>query len=539
MQTTLFSTIFTLTIVSLASAQGFTSGSSFEADEKTRFETSIPLVSYDYCPCHSGGSSGSTVVVVETTTESELLSSTSSGSGEGSGGEGSGGEGGSGPWKEGEYCFLLSILLNYSYTLEVQYQSIFIQWINETQINIVQDQSLTEYQILVEIWYSLSAFLEINYEIESIVKYWYIESGSFSWGYVFNLEGLAIEIQSNSSCTEISVEEVITLEGENGTCPLFVSLEDWCSNEEETAAVEDLIAELTIIIESGVEFSIQLTQIYVKIEAFFSAHVEWKASIISFQIEGFGSIGSFYDICATYWRIQNFEIAVGGSVEECALIQALISCYQNESSGLSTGERSDIKGFTDKISQYFTSNTDVQVRISYFSQQLYQLFILEQWTVKTIYSIEISAEYGSIWQLIYAFIYQQNNGIDFGSGSETTVAAVTTPAVEPPTTVPSGNCGTVTTVNTYTSSTNTTVLLTSIDSAQTTWERSEVNQFSGYKKRIYNISINQTATESQIFEGIKTIFLNFASSTTVIYQKVQSIEIQSWGTVKEYCGCSV
>lgn len=51
-------------------------------------------------------------------------------------------------WPPGKYCFLLEFFFNYSLTLDIEIQIIFQQWINETQITIVQNESLSSYQIL-------------------------------------------------------------------------------------------------------------------------------------------------------------------------------------------------------------------------------------------------------------------------------------------------------------------------------------------------------------------------------------------------------
>jgi hypothetical protein len=122
----------------------------------------------------------------------------------------------------------------------------------------------------------------------------------------------------------------------------------------------------------------------------------------------------------------------------------------------------------------------------------------------------------------------------------TTTPTTTKPTTKPTTTKPNGNCGTVTSVNVV--SGNITKLLSSIDADQQVsgkWTSSEINTFLGYKKKIYNLSVNTTITVSQKFTRIKQVLTSFAGSTTTVYQKVHAVFIVSWGTVAQYCGCSV
>lgn len=74
-------------------------------------------------------------------------------------------------------------------------------------MEIVSNSTLTEYEILVEIWYSLQILFTQYSEIEIAIKYLYIGE----WGYVCDLEGLAIDIQS--STTNVTIEEVIEISG--------------------------------------------------------------------------------------------------------------------------------------------------------------------------------------------------------------------------------------------------------------------------------------------------------------------------------------
>lgn len=123
--------------------------------------------------------------------------------------EASGGSSESGEWEHHEYCFLLKILYQFSFTLDISIRETFVLWINQTQMDIVERPGISEYEALVEIWYSLQILFEANIEIRKKVEFLYIGD----WGYVCELEGLSITIQS--STTEITIEESITIGGAN------------------------------------------------------------------------------------------------------------------------------------------------------------------------------------------------------------------------------------------------------------------------------------------------------------------------------------
>lgn len=176
------------------------------------------------------------------------------------------------------------------------FQIIFIQWINETQLTIVENESLTEYEILVQIWYSLKILFQQYTVIEQAVKW--VQIGE--WGYCFELEGLAIDIVSVGSNTEISIEETFTIDV-SGSCPLFVALRGCVEggSSSDQAAIEVLIQQITVIIQAEYSYSETLVLIYQKFQAFFVEHVELQVVIVASEIEGFGIIGSFFDVCNT------------------------------------------------------------------------------------------------------------------------------------------------------------------------------------------------------------------------------------------------
>lgn len=108
------------------------------------------------------------------------------------------------------------------------------------------------------------------------------------------------------------------------------------------AEIKILIEKLTVIIEGYYSFDETLVLIFEEFDSFFEEYSDLKALIFEAEIEGFGILESYFDICQTYWRIANFSIAVGGSsASDCELLEVLTELYENTSYSIS--ERSDFK----------------------------------------------------------------------------------------------------------------------------------------------------------------------------------------------------
>jgi hypothetical protein len=440
---------------------------------------------------------------------------------------------------------LLQVFYQFSFTLEINIQIAFQQWINSTQIQIVQNSTLTEYEILVEIWYSLQVFFVQYPQVEVAIQFLYIGD----WGYFCDLEGTVIEIQSTT--TVVSTQQIITIGG-GGSCPLTAALNQCAQSASpgDQAAIQVLIQNITATIELGYSFEYTLTLIYQSFSGFFIQYPQLISVIYSGQIQGFGVIQAYIDICQVYWQIQNFAVAVGG--DSCALIQSLYALYTNQSYSLS--QRQDFKELHDKLVVYFSANIAVEVRVQYFAEQLYQLLILAEWDISILYVVEING-YGSLYDLIYAYIYCTNHGVHpvtpgtpkpvTTPAINTTAAATTTPVVTtvPTTAAPTttafvtGNCATVTSVNTYNVALDTTVLLQAINADQATWTQIQINQFAAAKINILQYSKDTTLTAVQIFNKIKAVIQGVANSA--VRAKVQAVLIVSWGTVAQYCSCSL
>jgi hypothetical protein len=176
-------------------------------------------------------------------------------------------------------------------------------------------------------------------------------------------------------------------------------------------AIETLIGKLTVIInKSWYSSSEQYSLIFSEFEAFFVQYSHLEVTVFSAEIEGFGVCQGFFDICNVYWRIENFDDAVGGPAtpQGCKLLGQLNALWQDQSYSIS--ERSDFKALFDKITVYYQGESDVKLRIKYFAEELYEFYILSEWSVSAIYSLEIEG-YGSVYELIYAYIYVSLFGV--------------------------------------------------------------------------------------------------------------------------------
>uniref|UniRef100_A0A1I7RJ62 Egg protein n=1 Tax=Bursaphelenchus xylophilus TaxID=6326 RepID=A0A1I7RJ62_BURXY len=412
--------------------------------------------------------------------------------------------------------------IKYFYNISVEFEGqevyeLWLEWIDEVNVTISYNTELTIKEKLIEIWASLQAFLSVHTEIQETIYFIYIEE----WGgYVRNIEAVTVAFRISKS------EKLVELD-ESGDCELFEYLRNGTSAEWETQ-VETLISEITVILEGDYSYAYKLVLIYEKIQAFFQANSGAEEQLLQIEFGTYGTFYSFYELTAYYWRVYNFDLAVGGSSSQ--LIQVLTASYQNTSTG-SVSVRSQIKQLTEKISAYYETTTDVTLRVQYFYAQLYQFYILNEWTVNIIYSLEIQG-YGDLYQLIYAYVLDLEIGFDFTlptTTEETTIPTTTT------TKKPVAQCSEVTQINEFSS--NTTDLLTSIVTAQASWNSSEISNFLAYKKRIYVVSSNTTATLEEKYNSIVLVLTKWTTNTFYLNLVYQINIIQWGGTVKQAINC--
>uniref|UniRef100_A0A1I7S4H1 Fibronectin type-III domain-containing protein n=1 Tax=Bursaphelenchus xylophilus TaxID=6326 RepID=A0A1I7S4H1_BURXY len=156
--------------------------------------------------------------------------SSGSGSEEGSGsglGEGSG-SGAGGSFGYGDYCLLLQYFYNISIEIEdVEIRQEWILFIEELQLTVIFDKTLTIDEKLVLIYTKLEAFLEIHVEIQELVYYTYIEEWS---GYVFDLEaekdcgGFDFGSQTTTPAIESTTEAVESTTHATGDCSVVLDI---------------------------------------------------------------------------------------------------------------------------------------------------------------------------------------------------------------------------------------------------------------------------------------------------------------------------
>ncbi|CAD5223727.1 unnamed protein product [Bursaphelenchus okinawaensis] len=361
--------------------------------------TEISVTSSTYgqctCSCESSGSDEDLSSGIE-----DHSSSQESGSGSGFGYD--------------DYCLLFQYFYNISIEItDVTVREAWIEFIEELQVTVIYDQSLTYDEKLVAVWSKLEIFLTTYSEISELVLYTYIEEWS---GYVFDIQTVVVFIQYQYTSTIIELDA-------SEDCALFDALRNCTAVDAEfSARIEVLIQEITVILEStSYSYSYQLVLVYQKFEAFFAEYSQYESTVLQIEIEGYGSFASFYKVSVTYWQIYNFDIAVGGSASDCALIQTLTTCYENVSSG-STSERAQIKELVEKLTTYYESNTGVEVRVEYFVAQFYEWLIIQEWSVEIIFSLEIQS-YGTIYELIVSYAFSSDCGcVDFTA--PTTIAGI-------------------------------------------------------------------------------------------------------------------
>ncbi|CAD5231139.1 unnamed protein product [Bursaphelenchus okinawaensis] len=494
------------------------SSSSESAEPTTQFTLATSTHGQCYCSCESSGSYESSGSDESSGSGSDSSSSSSEGSG----------------FEYDDYCLLLQYFYNISIEItDVTIREAWIEFIEEIQVTIIYDVSLTSDEKLVAIWSKLEIFLTTYTEISELVLYTYIEEWS---GYVFDIQTVVLYIQWSYTSTVVEIDA-------SGDCILFEALRNCTAVDAEfSARIEILIEELTVILESTTyTYSYQLVLVYEKFVAFFAEYTQYTEVILEIEIEGYGSFSSFYEVVYNYWLVFNFEIAVGGSVSECELIQTLTACYENVSSG-STSERAQIKELVEKITTYYESYVEVDVRVEYFVEQFYEWLIIQEWSVEIIFGLEIQG-YGTVYDLIIAYVWEHHCGcIDFGE-STTTAAIETTTEVET-TTHATGDCSTVLDLVLFQN--NITDLSWSIDEAQVSWNSTEVQRFAAYEKRIFVVESNTTATSQEVFTNVANIF-NVWTTNEFYLDLVYSINIYIyhetaseyvWGTVKQFCACA-
>ncbi|CAD5218924.1 unnamed protein product [Bursaphelenchus okinawaensis] len=372
---------------------------------------------------HEGSSSGSHE---GSSSGSHEGSASGSHEGSGSGSGGNGGSGGSGSWggsggsqgsgsggcvcdgsgsgtisgmygKE-DFCILFQYFLEITVELGEEYiQEAWIELLNKMQVEIIFDVSLTAEQMAAAVYGEISVFFLLYPSCASTINNIFVTEWN---GYVFDLEEIAVDVSFEISETIIELDAT-------GNCALFEALRNASAGTSFEAQVEILIASLTVTIQSSSSFSVQCAGIYAKLIQFFATYSGSQAILCGGYIEGYGTVSIFVAVSGSYWRIQNFAVAVGGSASSCELIVELNATVYNVNAG-STSERAQLKELVEDLVTNFAS-LSVEARVEYFISAFYQFLIIQEWSVTITFEIELQG-FGTICELIAAECFGGQTG---------------------------------------------------------------------------------------------------------------------------------
>jgi len=429
-------------------------------------------------------------------------------------------------------CELVDFFYNISLLLDAEEREIFIEWIQEIQITILADSSLSADQQIVQISYSLQAFFEVNVDIEEVL--YYEQLGS--WGQVVDFVYVAYQIQ-----IEIT-QSIVTLDA-SGDCALFDALRNATEgNSEQSAAVEALIANITIILQfSEWSYSQQQAQIYLLFEAFFVEYSQWESFFLSIQIEGFGLLQYYVDVTFRYEQIVTISEVVGGSVSNCELLQALLEASQNTSFSITV--QNEFLELEQKLAAYFQDTSDVEARLSYVVSQCFSLFQLVEYMEAYVEAVSFGS-WGSFYDLIFCSDICVNNGCgnpDNGPGtlppssSAAPSSEATTPAAS---TVPPAVCSSRWSLLEIQVSSNTTYFTDSVGAAYASWNATTKASFNTYWNQIRAAIWNTTITDSQVLKKVVTACSDFNSNNAYKQQILFNVTITEWyGTIGQFVAC--
>jgi hypothetical protein len=286
---------------------------------------------------------------------------------------------------------LIESLKNATVLLTVDEQTIYLELIYEIQIEILEDDTLTDIEKVVKSSYKLKHFLEANYEIKQKIAFVQVAA----WGNLFDYLYISVDLQADFS------EQIVTLDA-NDDCELFDSLVNATKNDSvKYQATLSLISQIRfILLDVSWSHGQKMGQIHKLIKKFFDANPSWADFFKQIDIKGFGSFESFDDVCHGHHRALTIShVLVGSSDADCPLLKSLSNAYANTSFTLTI--RSQIKQFHDKLAVYFGQVTDVDQRMVYVIQQYWQMIVVEQFIVPTMSEVSLVDLTGEEWGLFY------------------------------------------------------------------------------------------------------------------------------------------
>ncbi|KAI1706829.1 hypothetical protein DdX_12823 [Ditylenchus destructor] len=412
-------------------------------------------------------------------------------------------------------CTLTEALRNVSVILTVEERVIFLQFIEYLEEIILIDVTLTNIEKVVKCSYALKHFCAEHIEIYHKIAFQYIAS----WGYFIDFIYVAVDLQAD-------ITETVVVLDEKDSCTLFEALLNaTVGNQEQHQAVIQLIEELKVSIFLNVQltYAQKLARIYLAFESFFEVHVEWKSVFYKFEISGYGSFESFLDVSHGYDRALTISTVIGGSSSDCVLLLALDEAVANTSFTITV--RNQLKQLRIKLAAYFDVEVDVQLRLTYISQQCWQLFLVEEFITQflDLISLEVHGEqWGIFYDILWCSQFCHNSGTcgNLGHGLGTSPAPITTPTTTQATsTVKSVDC-TARSELIVVSQQNTTVLTDVLTVNYNSWNASTRLGFNTCFNQVRNDIWNNAAFPTPAAK-ITDIVKNFKSYNANNFSKQQ------------------
>ncbi|KAI6209128.1 Trehalase [Aphelenchoides besseyi] len=423
------------------------------------------------------------------------------------------------------HCILIEVFYNFTILFEGELQIIWLNFVEHCEKTIFAVEWYTAEVKFIKCVYALKALFVQYEEIKIALQYQWIAQ----WGYVIDLFTVVVNVQYEYIGVTIEIDS-------EGSCPLFDALLNYTSgNSQQHNAVITLIQELTVIIQSS--YYSQFDKYYlinVKFSAFFAQYSSWQVEFYGIEIIGFGSLEQFISVtyvvsfCVRVALDRSFSSNksrlsmwfIGGSVSNCVLLQVLLEASQNTS--YSTSVRSSIKQFYQVCYEFFQVEVDVYVRLEFFINQTFQWYLLEEWFVEYVYGLEL-AEWGSFYQLIASGYFH------CGWQTHITTSAASSTSALPESTTAQAECSSRDELIVV-GACNNTVFTTYINKAYATWSASYQTQ-----KRVESL-IWSSISVSEKLTQISQVLGNYATDER--QTTLEAVQIASWGTVGQFCGCS-
>ncbi|KAH7713252.1 hypothetical protein AAVH_19419 [Aphelenchoides avenae] len=444
------------------------------------------------------------------------------------------------------------------------FYKIFIAFIRDCENSVIADKSLTQTHKFVMIAFKLKRLCKLHADIKMKLAHKLIAD----WGSVLDIFDVAVDILSGS------VGSVIVLDNK-GECDLFTALRKAAKgNAQREAAVKQLVVDIRNLRKSVLSFEAQLAFIFNKFNSFFTQHASWKTFFLDIDIEGFGTLEQFLDVCQVYQRIQTFSVVLNGPPSHCTFIKALQAAGKN--AHLSMSKRAQINQMEAKFVKFFQSESTVRVRLEFVSAQCFQFFRLAPFIVADVEAIQLG-NWGTIRDLLFCASFSSSHEVGHSTTASTTKmttsggitkssmkssshtssrtsptsrkASLTTKkpsstskkptaTTKKPTTTSPSSCMRRGELITVRKACNCTIFTDSINAAYAKFPHDDKANFASYKKRIEHACFtNQIPTIPKKLKEIATVINGCAPVGSHTHRLVMDIQISSFGKMKHFVDC--